>query len=414
MAALASGKVVSVSSSSPAASGRKARKKCPYPGCREKSHPVWWHSSKLGWYLTVPDSTRPHRQRQIRLANGWDQHDEALRRWHEVQAKSPRQGKVELCGEQMRVVDLVNLLLDNIEPKISKNRFSNTKRFLRSFCDQMGKITVAQLRIGGIARVEKWIADNPGWASPSTRRSVVSRVKQVFENAVKQGLIASSPIKQLKREDDAVRVSILNQQQSEALIASAQPEFAIVLKVLLLTGCRPDEICQMTKDDIREQESLHALIDHKNQKNRMFKGQKRRVYFLFSELKQIFRDAIEKHPSGPLFRTKTGKAWSTKTVEMAFRETTAKPECKKLGLDRHEVRTRSNGIEVRRYEYVPYVCRHTFAFRMLSGFYTDSAGNRIKKNYGEVGVYLGDSAKMVEEVYGKLAKATEMLSEEIC
>jgi hypothetical protein len=51
---------------------------------------------------------------------------------------------------------------------------------------------------------------------------------------------------------------------------------------------------------------------------------------------------------------------------------------------------------------------------MLSGFYTDSAGNRIKKNYGEVGVYLGDSAKMVEEVYGKLAKATEMLSEEIC
>jgi hypothetical protein len=83
-------------------------------------------------------------------------------------------------------------------------------------------------------------------------------------------------------------------------------------------------------------------------------------------------------------------------------------------LDQHEVRTRTNGTEVRRYEFVPYVCRHTFAYRLLSGFYTDVQGNRIKKNYGEVGLYLGDSAKMVEEVYGKLAKATEMLSEEIC
>ena len=45
---------------------------------------------------------------------------------------------------------------------------------------------------------------------------------------------------------------------------------------------------------------------------------------------------------------------------------------------------------------------HTYSIRIGS-----------KKNYGEVGLYLGDSAKMVEDVYGKLAKATEMLSEEI-
>jgi len=277
----------------------------------------------------------------------------------------------------------------------------------------MGRDTVAQLRVGGVARIEKWIAANSGWTSPSTRRSVVSRVKQVFQFAVDQGLIVSSPIKRLKRENDTIRVSILTEDQVDAIASNAEPAFAKIFKVLLLTGCRPDEICSITKDDLREEGGLHAMVDHKNQKNKMFNGQKRRVYLLFAELKQTFRDAISENPDGPLFRTKTGKPWSVATLEKAFRETAAKPQCKSLGLDRHEVRHRTNGVAVRHYEFVPYVCRHTFAYRLLSGFYSDSQGNRIKKNYGEVGLYLGDSAKMVEEVYGKLAKATEMLSEEI-
>jgi integrase len=392
---------------------QKARRKCSYPGCREKSHPVWWHASKQGWYVTLPDTTRPHGQRQFRLTKGWDQHDEALRQWHELQAKSPSKGKVELRGEQMRAVDLVNLLLENLEPKISPSRFANTKRFLANFCNQMGRDTVAQLRVGGVARIEKWIAANSGWTSASTRRSVVSRVKQVFQFAVDQGMIVSSPIKRLKRENDTIRVSVFTQDQVDAIASNAEPAFAKLFKVLLLTGCRPDEICQMTKDDLREQNGLHAMIDHKNQKNKMFNGQKRRVYLLFAELKQLFREAMDQYPNGPIFRTKTGKGWSVATLEKAFREAAAKLPCKKLGLDRHHVRLRSDGVEVRQYEFVPYVCRHTFAYRLLAGFFLDPQGNRIKKNYGEVGLYLGDSAKMVEDVYGKLAKATEMLSEEI-
>ena len=109
--------------SAPAATSvrRKARRRCPFPGCREKSHSIWWHASKHGWYVTLPDASRPHGQQQVRLMKGWEQHDEALRQWHGLQAKSPSRGRVELRGEQMRVVDLVNLLLDNLEPKISRH-----------------------------------------------------------------------------------------------------------------------------------------------------------------------------------------------------------------------------------------------------------------------------------------------------
>ena len=155
------------------------------------------------------------------------------------------------------------------------------------------------------------------------------------------------------------------------------------------------------------------MIDHKNQKTKMFRGEKRRIYFLFKELKELVREAKVQNPSGALFRTAQGNGWTLATLSKTFREVCRKPKCKKLGLNKHIKRTNTDGMVVRKFEYITYVCRHTFAHRLLTGFYKTVGGLPIKKNYGEVGQYLGDSAKTIEEVYGKLAKATEMLAEEI-
>ena len=104
------------------------------------------------------------------------------------------------------------------------------------------------MRKGGIAKVEEWIADHTGWDSPSTRRGVVSRVKQLFKWGVDQGLIASSPIQALKRESDNVRVALFTQEQVAAILENSPPEFAQAFKVLLMTGMRPDEFCRMKPD----------------------------------------------------------------------------------------------------------------------------------------------------------------------
>ncbi len=402
--------------SAPSSVGRTSRThavaKCPYPGCKEK-HPVWWNAAKNGWYLTVRDSSRPRKQRQERLAKGWAGHDEAIQLWHEAEADRAKESLVRQFGEDMRVVDLANLFLENLEPKLSPKRFGITRGYLTDLCSTIGGETIAELRIGGGARIEKWMAAHTGWSSSSTRRSVISRVKQLFKWGADQGFIASSPVRMLKRESDEVRIAIFSDKQAKAVLKNAEPNFATVFKVLLLTGCRPDELCRMTADDIEEEGGLHVLVDHKNQKSKTFRGSKRRIYLLFKELKDIFRKAAKSNPSGPLFRTPTGKAWTITTISNAFRKTALRPAGKKLGLSACIKQKRTDGTVVRKHRYVPYVCRHTFAFRLLSGHYRDPHGDRIKKNYGEVGVYLGDSARTVEEVYGKLVKATEMLSEEI-
>ncbi len=320
---------------------------------------------------------------------------------------------VERFGEDLVVVNLCNMFLDNLEAKLTPKRFKITKGYLTDLCKSIGNETIGELRIGGIARIEKWLAAHTGWASPSTRRSAISRVKQVFKWGADQGLFVSSPVKALKRESDEVRVAIFSQKQVDAILQKAEPGFATVFKTLLQTGCRPDELCRMTASDLEEEGGLHVLMDHKNQRTKTFRGSKRRIYLLFKETKEVFRKAAKQHPEGPLFRTPTGKAWTITTISNAFRETASTAACRRLGLDAHTKLKRTDGTPVCKHKYVPYVCRHTFAFRLLSGFYRDADGNRIKKNYGEVGVYLGDSARMIEEVYGKLVKATEMLSEEI-
>jgi integrase len=393
-----------------ASSHRKSGSKsgCPFCG---KAHPVWWNKRLQAWYITYPDSSKKNGQRQERLATGWDSHDDAVKEWHKREAGQI--ATTQTNGEDLRVVDLVNLLLSNLKAKVGTRRFRNTERYLADFCKRLGNSTIAQMRHGGVAKVEEWIADHSGWQSPSTRRAVVSRVKQVFKWGVDQGLIASSPIQSLKRELDNVRVTLFTPKQVEAILRHSPADFAKAFKILLMTGMRPDEFCRLTAADLHDDGGLHAMVNHKNQKSKQFRGDKRRIFLLFRELKDLFQEARTENPTGPLFRTDQNNGWSIAILSREFRAVCRKRPCKKLGLDRHIEKKNTKGTTLRKYDYILYVCRHTFAHRLLTGFYKLPDGVPIKKNYGEVGQYLGDSARMIEEVYGKLAKAIEMLSEEI-
>ena len=255
---------VAATTSATRSSGRasKARsfRNCPYPGCKEV-HPVWWNEAKNGWYLTVRDPSRPRGQRQDRLAKGWEGHDEAIQSWHESEANRASEAAVHRFGEDMKVGDLCNLFLANLEPKLSPKRFRITKGYLTDLTVSLGAETIGELRIGGVARIEKWMAAHTGWNSTSTSRSVVSRVKQLFKWGADQGFIISSPVRALKRGSDEVRVAIFSAKQVAAILKEANPAFATVFKVLLLTGCRPDELCRATAHDLEEDGGLHRAAD---------------------------------------------------------------------------------------------------------------------------------------------------------
>lgn len=383
--------------------GRKVRKPCAVCG---KLHAVWWASNKGRWMLTTPD------QKQLNL--GAD-HDDAIRQWHRIEAGELEPKKPEpitATGDAILVGDLNDAFLAALKGriatgKIGADRYANSKRMLTEFVREFGNSTIARLRVGGVARIETWLAEKTTWGS---KADPISRIKQLFNWGVAQGFIPSSPVKALESGKHGARVSYFTAEQEAAIFKDANPHFSKSYRLVLLTGCRPDEVCSLEASDVHDDASgFYLLVEHKNQRHT---GKRRRI-FLVPEAEKIVREALEQHPKGRLFRSgnKTDKGYpplSPEYFNQYFTKLRQRPNCKKLGLDDYET-----VAEKRLYKYVPYTARHTFAVRYLTGFYRDAKGRPIILTYGEVAALLGNSAKMVEKIYGHLVDQTKFLSDRL-
>jgi integrase len=396
----------------------------------KKSHPVWWNSDKQGWFLSLRKEDGKG-YRKLRLAR---EHDEAIAAWHKLEAGVPTADfepvpssaintTAMAPGETMLVGQLVNLFLDNIQAKVSAKRFKISKTYLLDLCRFMGADSIGSLRVGGVARVEKWLDAHEGWQG--CRRSVISRVKQVFLWGEKQGYFASSPIKSLARPRDNTRVALFNPAQVAAILANADETFALAFRCLLATGCRPDEFCSVTADDVRTDQDgeLYWWVEHKNQR---YTGSRRRIY-LTDEMQKITRQRMKSHPSGKLFRNELGTPWAANYLNKVFRTVCESPACVKLGLDKHTTNKRKTDERIaekskmkgkkkanfRKYDFVLYTARHTFAHRLLTGYHRGADGQPIILGYSEIAEFMGNSAREVERTYGKLAKATTVLSKRL-
>lgn len=388
--------------------GRKAR---PCSICK-KSHAPWWNSEKGAWYLCLPKIGEPGKYRKISLG---DDHDKALERWHRIEAGLESDGSTSgptTTNDGILVGELVNLFLDSPASAPSPERYKITKNFLREFARGFGGLPVSALRVGGVNKIEKWIAAHKNWNGCIP--DVVCRIRRLFNWATDEGYIPGSPVRSLKKPRYNIRVSWFTAEQEAAILSVANSHFAAGFRMLILTGARPDEICSLTSDNVHEdrKNGLYLLVDHKTQK----KTSKQRKIYLKTEAQELLREQMKKFPSGRLFRSNNKTTdgnrppLSPEYFAHALREITKKPECKKLGLDDYEIVGRTKlGKPKKQYKYVAYTTRHTFAQRHLTGVYRDAKGEPIIMSFEVVAAYLGNTARMVEEIYGHLCDQADFL-----
>ena len=103
------------------------------------------------------------------------------------------------------------------------------------------------------------------------------------------------------------------------------------------------------------------------------------------EVAELARRLIKTAPKGsgvPLFRNAHGNPWKKVTGVGRFLRLK-----RKLGWDKHPIRQ----------HYSCYSCRHTFAHRMLAGFWNDSVGCSIET----LAELIGDTPKVAFDHYGK-------------
>lgn len=309
-------------------------------------------------------------------------------------------------GEATSVVEICDHYLDHVKINKSQKTFKDAKTLLDEFCKSFGNTTVAQLRIGGKAKILNWVKGHSAWG-PSTVEHVCKRLNACFNYATPDGggmgIIDSSPIKGLNGGQGkivgATRTGCFSEQQIKTIMALAArstrcPQFLDAFKMLLGTGCRPEEFCSLTANDVKTDANgnTYWLVAHKNQNKRKWGGKKRPVYLLDAELEQMTLAAVKAHPTGPIFRNGWGIGWTKGSLLQNLYRICQMPEAVALGLNQFELSAGGKKI----YEYVPYTCRHTFAHRMI----------KAGLSYERIADLMGNSAHEVERTYGKIERST--------
>ena len=162
-----------------------------------------------------------------------------------------------------------------------------------------------------------------------------------------------NPIKGLKKPKSEPRLASFTPEEEKALYGATEPCFENFLFAALHTGLRPFcELAKLTADDVEESERgmMWRIYSSKTKKTRKIPVR--------PEVAELTRKLMKTAPRGsgkPIFRNTKGNPWKRMTGVVRF---IALKE--KLGWDQDPVKGK----------YSSYTCRHTFAHRMLSGYWT--------------------------------------------
>ena len=259
---------------------------------------------------------------------------------------------------------------------LSKGHRENSVWVLNDLCRFCGALPVAQLKKG---HIRTWIESHSTWKSPATHRTIIADVLAAFNYAEENHEIIN-PLKGLKKPVSQPRLQSFSEEDEKLLYTAIDEPFRNFLFAAIHTGLRPYcELAKMTADDVEENPRgmMWRVYSSKTKKTRKIPVR--------SEVAELTRKLIATAPRGsktPIFRSPRGKMWQKVTGVLRFIKAR-----RKLGWDEDPVRRK----------YSSYTCRHTFAHRMLSGYWNDGSGCSIET----LAELIGDTPKVAFDHYGK-------------
>ena len=259
---------------------------------------------------------------------------------------------------------------------ISKGYCDEATRRLNQLSEFCGRLSVSQLSVG---HIEHWLDSQTTWRSPATGRTAISIVVAAF-NYARETHDIPNRLTGLKRPPLRPRLLSFNAEDEAAIYEVTDEAFGDFLFAAIHTGLRPFcELARMTANDIVESDRgmMWRVYATKTRKTRKIPVR--------AEVAALTRRLTETAPTGSgdsLFRNARGGPWTK--VAGVGRFVNIK---KKLGWDADPLKTR----------FSCYICRHTFAHRMLAGYWNDGAGCTIEV----LAELMGDTPKVAFEHYGR-------------
>lgn len=257
---------------------------------------------------------------------------------------------------------------------IASEYFEQLSRFLNALCEYCGALPVSELRKG---HIEVWLTNHPQWQSPVTRRNAITSVLAAFRFAQEQHDV-SHLLKGLKKPPQRPRLLSISPEDEELLYSATDEAFRDFLFAAIHTGLRPFcELARLKPENVIESDRgmLWRVYSSKNKKTRIIP--------IRSEVAEMVRERIERGTADQtVFRNTRGGAWTKVTAVGRFLDIK-----RRLGWEHDPLRKR----------YSCYICRHSFAHRMLAGYWNQGEGCSIEV----LAELMGDTPKVAFDHYGR-------------
>ena len=351
---------------------------------RRHSRGKAWHWRQTDcWYYTPPGT-----KRRVRL----QEEGRPIRGKENRQAAELALARVKVAGnwrpaaehveeEPWLVAKICSRYIEHCEQQftngaISGEYLAEVSRYLNDLCSYCGDLPVVELRKG---HVEHWVESHTTWKSPVTQRNAIAVVLGAF-NYGQEMYDVPSPLRGLKKPPHRPRLQSISAEDEQLLYSATDEPFGEFLFAAIRTGLRPFcELARLTADDVIETERgmMWRVYSSKTKKTRKIP--------IRTDVVDLTRRLIATVPDdfeSTLFRNSQGRPWKKVTGVGRFLKIK-----RSLGWDDDPIRK----------NYSSYTCRHTFAHRMLAGYWNNGVGCSIEV----LAELLGDTPKVAFDHYGR-------------
>lgn len=258
-----------------------------------------WLRQQTGFYCTT------FKGETVKLSKD---RKEAERLFHELMLRKEEEPARQF-GPSFR--KLADEFLVNTQSEKNGETFAIQEKILKAFTGRY-KGRAAELKGH---HVTSWLAWENEWRAKakrkpwgvSTKALAIRTIKAVLNWGVKQNRIEVNPIKGLPLGKAPRKDRVITEAEMEKIKAVVTPGFYDFLFVCWKTGARPySEVARLEAKDVDFAAGTATLLRHKTVR----KTGRPRVLYFTPEVLSLLKTLAERHPTGPLFRTRRGTAWN--------------------------------------------------------------------------------------------------------
>jgi integrase len=202
------------------------------------AHP-WFYGAKNAWYVNLDG-------RKVSLGvKGEENKADAVKAWHKLIAseKPTPQAK----AEAVSAGEVLTAFLADSESRVQPITLSFYRRFLLPFAECHGKLRADALT----TTFAEAYSRKPTWSS-STRHDCLGTLATAFKWAERSRLILRSPLTGLRLPPKESRgaEAVISEADYGKLLSATTSDFRALLRLLWLTGCRPNEATGLTVEAV--------------------------------------------------------------------------------------------------------------------------------------------------------------------